>query len=452
VGKLSRQLAPFLLAIGVALPAYSYESDVHYGLTRWLARKAGYSEWQARAIAIGDFRVDSGLMSTLALLPEYACIVRDEAIARDIQKRHYPSKVKVPADPQERPVEPGSAAAREALAETLRAATGHEAEYLGLFGAALHPLQDSWAHSGVPAVPAFGSIACDAKLGTTSPVRGNGGPHAADLTFASPVSTVAMAKASYESLLAYPLVKGEHRVAQDWSSLEPLVRTFAEARTKAAKRDWFVNQGIQDTDFLEGITLPDGPNFGPLHFNGRELPTLAKPASAQYDVPTDAREFFDHFILRWLGNEPVDGLVAELAKHQGKSSHGDIAASSPAAQLTTRLKLWKLRDHGASARLAHLPRPFTAAEIAEVNALSKQPSANVAVSAEQAFFPLVTRSPTPSPLLPYILHVLPGPDGPGTRAIAIARLRHAPRDTIGLVAEKSASGWTLVDVTSVVDQ
>jgi hypothetical protein len=421
-------------------------------LTLWLAEKAGYSDWQARAIATGNFRVDSGLMSTLALLPEYACTVRDEALAREIQKRHYPSKGKVPADPQERVVEPGSAAARESLAATLQAATGHEAEYLGLFGAALHPLQDSWAHSGVPAVPALGSIGCDAKLGAVPPIRGNGGPHAADLTFISPVAAVAMAKATYETLQSFPTVKGARRAAQDWSSFEPLVRAFAEARTKTAKRDWFVEQGIRDTGFLEGISLPDGPRPGPLSFDGRGLPPLTTPASMQHEVPSDAREFFDRLIVRWVGNEPVEGVVADLAKPEVNTSRRHIASSSHAVQLTTRLKLWKLRDHGAAARLAHSTRPFSAAEIAQVNALGKQPSANIAVPTEQAFFPLVTRSPNPSPLLPYILHVLPGNDASVPRAIATARLRHAPRDTIGFVAEKSPSGWTLVDLVSVVDQ
>ena len=436
-GKLGRRVATLLLATGAAFPVHSYESDVHYGLTRWLAQKAGYPDWQARAIATGDFRVDSGSMSTLALLPEYACIVKDAAVAREIQERHYPSKGKVPADPQDRAVEPGSPAAREVLAKTLQAAKGYEAEYLGLFGAALHPLQDSWSHSGVPAAPAFGSIGCDPKLAAAPRVRGNEGPHAADLSFVSPVASMAMARATYNALTAYPPVKGEHRNAQDWSSLEPAVRAFAQARSKTAKRDWFVKQGIAETEFLEGITLPDGPKPGPLHFDGRQLPKLEKAVSLQYGVPPDAREFFDRLIVRWLGNEPVEAIVASSAR---------------ASQLVARLKLWKLRDHGTAARLAHLARPFSAAEIAQVNALSKQPGANVEVAPEQAFFPLVTHTPNPSPLLPYILHILPGEGASAPRAIAVARLKHAPRDTIGLVAEKSASGWTLVDVVSVVDQ
>jgi hypothetical protein len=452
LGKLSRRLATLLLTIGGAFPVQSYEADVHYGLTRWLAHKAGYSDWQAHAIATGNFRVDSGLMSTLVLLPQYACVASDLAVAREVQERHYPSKVKVPADRKARAVEAGSPAASEPLTKTLQQAKGHEAQYLGLLGAALHPLQDSWAHAGVPAVPAFGSLNCDAELAAQPPVRGNGGPHAADLTFVSPSSTVAMAKATFEALTAFPNVKGEKRTAHDWPTLQPAVQLFAQARTKTAKRDWFVKQGMVDTAFLQGVTLPNGSNPGPLNFDGRLLPQLAQGASLQHGVPPDAREFFDRFLARWLANESVESVVADFAKKKVESSKGSTASSSLAAQLTTRLKVWKLRDHGTSARLAHLSRPFTAKEIAQVNAMGKEPAANVAVAVEQAFFPLVTGGPAPSPLLPYILHLLPGQDASAPRAIAIARLMHAPRDTIGFLAEKSASGWTLVDLVSVVDQ
>ncbi|MBH2008562.1 MAG: hypothetical protein I8H71_02560 [Xanthomonadaceae bacterium] len=434
---LARHLAALLLTTGAALPVYSYESDVHYGLTLWLAQKAGYPDWQARALATGNYRVDSGLMSSLTLLPEYACFGKDPAVAREIQERHYPSKSSVPADAQDRVVEPGSSAAREALTKTLKAAEGKEEAYLGLFGAALHPLQDSWAHSGVPAAAAFGSIACDPKLAAVPSGRESGGPHGADLTYLSPMAAVAMAKATYDTLTAFPPIKGEQRKAQEWTSLEPVVRAFAQARTKTAKREWFLKQGIPDTDFLEGTTLADGQNPGTLHFDGRQLPTLENAGSMQHGVPKEAREFFDALIARWMGKEPVESIVG--------SSPGSV-------QMIARLKIWKLRDHGTAARLAHLARPYSAAEIAQINALSKDPKSSVAEPPQKAFFPLVTGGVNPSPLLPYILHILPREGTSALRAIAVARLKHAPRDTIGLVAEKSGSGWALVDVMSVVDQ
>jgi hypothetical protein len=448
----ARQLAALLLAAGGVFPAHAHESDVHYGLTRWLAQKAGYLDWQAHAIAMGDLRVDSGSMGTLALLPEYACFAKDGPVAREIQDRHFPSDTKVPADPKDRAVVPGSSAAREALARIFQSAKGNEAAYLGLLGAALHPLQESWARAGVPAAPTFGPIRCDARLGSVPPVRGNSGPHAADLTYVSAVATVAMAKATFEALTTYPPAKGEHRTAQEWSSLEPLVSAFAQARSKTAKREWFVQQGIADTDFLATTTLPDGAKPGSLRFEWQELPALAKASSLQYDAPSDAREFFDRFIVRWLGQEPIESVVAEFGKRDASRTKAGAGASSSAAQMTVRLKLWKLRDHGAAAGLAHLARPLTGAEIAQANALGKEPSSYVAELPERELFPLMMHTPTPSPLLPYILHNLPGQGAAASRAIAVLRLKHAPRDTIGFVAENSPQGWTLVDVVSVVDQ
>lgn len=435
--KVNRPVAMFLLAIGASFPAYSYESDVHYGLTRWLAQKSGFSEWQSNLIATGNFQVDSGSMSTLALLPEYACIVKNDLVAREIQDRHYPSNVKVPADPHDRVVEPGGAAARRAVAKTVQQARGHEAQYLGLFGAALHPLQDSWAHAALAGVAEFGPVSCHAWLAAVPSARVDRGPHAADLTFESPGGAIAMAKATYEELTAFPSINGEKRVAQDWALLEPQVRTFAAAHTKTAKHAWFVKQGIIDTGFLEGTTLPDGADPGPLYFDGRQLPMLTSVSSMQPGVSPEIRQFFDQLIARWLGGEQVETVLSKSAR-------------ASAVQLATRLKLWQLRDHGTWAHLAHLPRPFTASEIARVRGHAKRPSENIPVS--QALFPLVIGSPTPSPLLPYVLHMLPGERTLVPRAIAILRLKHAPRDTIGLIAEKQSSGWRLVDLVSVVDQ
>lgn len=449
---MNRHFVILALTISAAFPAYAYEADVHYGLTRWLALKAGYLDWQARAIALGNFRVDSGLMGTLSLLPEYACVAQNIEIARTIQERHYPSATPVPADPEKRAVEPGSLAARKALARTISAGKGNEAQYMGLLGAALHPLQDSWAHAGVPTVPGFGSaVDCGRALASAPPVRGSNGPHAADLTYISPASAVAMAKATYEALTEFPPVQGANRVPQVWSSLEPAVHVFAEARSKTAKREWFLSQGFTETDFLEGVTIPDGPKPGSMQFDGRQLPSLATAVSTQHDAPQDVRDFFDRLMVRWLGKESLDAVAADLTRSDS-SSVRRAASSSRVAQLAARLKLWKMRDHGTAARLVHLGRDLSATEIAQVKVLTKQSSVYVEAGPQQALFPLVALGPNPSPLLPYILRMLPAKGGAGSRAIAIARLKHAPHDTVGFVAEKTLGGWKLVDVVSVVDQ
>jgi S-adenosylmethionine:diacylglycerol 3-amino-3-carboxypropyl transferase len=260
-----------------------------------------------------------------------------------------------------------------------------------------------------------------------------------------------MAKASYEVLTGFARVQGAIRVPQAWSSLEPAVRQFAQARTKTSKREWFLARGVNETDFLEGTTIPDGPKPGTLQFDGRQLPSLATAGSMQHDAPQEARDFFDRLVVRWLGKESRDAIAADLAKGSS-SGAGRSVASSRAVQLAARLKLWKMRDHGTAARLAHLDRNLSATEIAQVKALARRPAAYVETGPGQALLPLVAPGPNPTALLPYTLRMLPAKGASNPRAIAMARLKHAPHDTIGFVAEKTPDGWILLDVASVVDQ
>ena len=46
--------------IGGEERAVAWEADVHYGLTYWLARKAGFSPEEAQFIAAGDLSSDQG--------------------------------------------------------------------------------------------------------------------------------------------------------------------------------------------------------------------------------------------------------------------------------------------------------------------------------------------------------------------------------------------------------
>ena len=69
-----------LLVTGLLLlstASSGFESDVHYGLTEWLAIQAGFDERAAKTVAIGDQRVDSGDMQYLELVFAYGCIGKD---------------------------------------------------------------------------------------------------------------------------------------------------------------------------------------------------------------------------------------------------------------------------------------------------------------------------------------------------------------------------------------
>ena len=211
-------------ALVTCVAAHAYEADVHFGLTRWLALRAGYTESQADAIAAGDQRVDSGQLESMELDLEYACAGRFPAVARQVQSGRYPATQALPAAPQARAVEPGGVAARAALAQIADSAKGKEGLMLGLFGKALHPLQDSWAHAGVPSLPRGGAgVTCDETLASGHPTaRGGADAHAADLTASWPGDAVAMAHATYEEMLRYGAIEGRPRQAAAWSALAPL--------------------------------------------------------------------------------------------------------------------------------------------------------------------------------------------------------------------------------------
>ena len=429
----------FTIAVSLPLGASAFEADVHFGLTRWLALRAGFTEPQADAIAIADQRADGGLVESTELDLEYACAGRFPDVARQAQRVHYPSAASVPAPAAERTVQAGGAAAHQELATLFAAAKGKEGLLLGKFGHALHPLQDSWSHQGVPTQPQGGkSFACDASLAMGHPAsRGGPDSHAADLTMRWPADTLAMARATYEQLLKWGDIEGLGRKPAPWDSLVPATQEFAKAATKTQKRAWFVAQGMKDTQFLEGISLPDGDDPGPLNWKGRMLPPLPGNASQQHDAPADVRAFFDRFLGRWLSAEKVEDVVADMGV--GKSD------------MVARLKLWKLRDHGAAAELAHAPSPFRPAQLKAIERMTRDASASLPpMSVSEAVLSLQPSTPAPMPMLPYIVRALPSSAG-AQRMIAIMRFRHAPYDTVGWVAEQQSGRWVLIDMVSSVD-
>jgi hypothetical protein len=452
MNRCSRLLTSSFAAAAIlacAAHAQAYESDVHYGLTRWLALRAGYTPSQADAIATADLRVDGGLVETTQLGLEYACAGRFASVAKLAQDARYPAARAVPAAPADRAVQAGGAAARAALDAAMKVVPGQEGLMLGRFGRALHPLQDSWAHQGTPSTPHFGAIlACDASLASGHPAaRGGADSHAADLTRTAPAEVLAMAAATYDALLRYGRVEGQPRTPVAWDAMVAPVQAFAQARTKTEKRTWFNAQGMHETGFLAGTSLPDGSAPGPSASIGRMLPPVPGDASMQHDAPADARKFFDTLLARWLSAERVEDVVAALGPAARAS--GPDAAS---AELVARLKLWKLRDHGSAAELAHAPAPLDSRQRQRVDKLTRGGAGYLApMRVADAVVPLQPSTPAPMPMLPYIVREL-APSGELPRVIAIARLRHAPYDTVGWIAERRASGWVLTAMVSTVDQ
>ncbi len=446
-------LAVLLLTV---TEATAFEADVHFGLTQWLALKAGFDPLMAKIIAIGDNRVDSGDMQFIDLMPMYACAGKDDVGVRRTEEHHYPSAVLAPAPPDARAVLPGSESARKAAKAADAVAPDQAGARLLLLGSALHTLQDSWSHQGVPDVPPpiGGLFACDPTRVWSHPkARGGWNSHDADLTKRWPADTVAMAKATYENLTHYPTADGEKRTPRNWEEIRPALDGFVAASTKTEKRRWFVAQGINDVSFLEGINLPDGAEPFALVWPDRRLPALTSPVSRQHETPQDLLDFYNQFFAKWLAATDFTKLAVEFGidTKPGVSKRGAFKAMDK-AELAARLAVWRLRDHGRIANIAHSLGPLTASERATVNAAAKKPGAIASYAqANEAFFPLLPRGETVSPLLPFFIATTSGAAGYGTAAMAVVKFRHLPYDTIAVLSQRIDGRWRVVSIVGLVD-
>ena len=100
-------VARIFLSSGLLFAAASssgFESDVHFGLTQWLALQAGFDEESAKTIAIGDQRVESGDMQYVGPVLAYACVAKEDLRSKLAGEHHYPSAGALPGAPETRTV------------------------------------------------------------------------------------------------------------------------------------------------------------------------------------------------------------------------------------------------------------------------------------------------------------------------------------------------------------
>ncbi|WP_431208943.1 DUF6765 family protein [Burkholderia cepacia] len=442
--RLSLPILVLLATLATPLTCAAFESDVHFGLTLWLAKKAGFAPGEAEAIALANQRIDAGSIEYMTSPLQFACLSRFAADATDAQARHYPSVHKVPGDAQSRPVAAGGAPAISSIDSALRRAdSGKGAFMLGEFGRSLHSLQDSWAHQGTPSVPDWSryGIDCDARLAMAAPLdRGTPSSHAVELTWRWPADVEDMAKSTYTQMLRYPKINGSSRQAIAWEHVRQALPTFIGARTKRAKSDWFVANGIADTSFLDGTSLPDGPAWRAIRWKGRrDIPT-PMPPSAQSGVETDIVDFYTRFFTDWVTTSPLDKrwLPALSVEHAPKPDHA----------LADQLTGWRLRDHGTYLALQDQPQPARLSS----SPLRNRTAFEVYKSLNDAVLPLIVEGDKPSPILPFIVFPLPGSNAGSKRAVALIKLLGAPYDTIGVIAEKqTGSDWKITGVISSSD-
>src|SRR5690348_7250404 len=102
-----------------SLAAYGWEADVHYGLTFWLAIKAGFSQEQANWIAWGDVEWDEGLFGPATRDSVYVIAVGSEQASKTIRLRRFPTDGPVPGPPEDRPVKPKAPRAQQLVRDVI---------------------------------------------------------------------------------------------------------------------------------------------------------------------------------------------------------------------------------------------------------------------------------------------------------------------------------------------
>src|SRR2546428_8821266 len=81
-------------------PAGAWEADVHYGLTKWIAIQAGFTENAAERAAQKTVAADEGILDARHLVFWYACVSRDVNASQLVKDYHFPTAADLPSPPQ----------------------------------------------------------------------------------------------------------------------------------------------------------------------------------------------------------------------------------------------------------------------------------------------------------------------------------------------------------------
>jgi hypothetical protein len=241
-----------MILLAVSGVAFAYESDVHFGLTKWLAIQTGFEPAAADIIGTGNQRVDSGDMQFIELVLVYACAANDSLGERlaEITFHGGPPQGRpnnAPFNPVVLPRRKAQCAALTPSTSRLCAAVMESAAYpAGFLGASRHP-----------SVPQPGQgLVCDPMRAWANPQsRGGWNSHKADLTMAWPSDVAAMAKATYDILVKYPMPVGSKQPAKAWDAVA--VEPMLPGVHQDGKGGWFRAHRIEDGGSSRG-SAPDG--------------------------------------------------------------------------------------------------------------------------------------------------------------------------------------------------
>ncbi len=444
--------------------AHCWESDTHYGLTKWLAVKTGFNLDDAEIIAAGAESADeSNVLKASVVVPLYVCLGKSQEASRHVQRHHFPSDGYVPSSRKNRrtiPGEPGNLNGgnrwvRQEIA--MRDKSKHRNTNLNLFGQSLHPLADSWSHQGIPDKP---PLTCsDDLFWSHSKERGGWGSHDADITHKYVDGTLAAAKAVYHYmggfLKKYPEYKNKSRVP--WNKIKSHVMRFAEAKTALDKKKWFDSNHDVPLDsyttypcFLRNTSLKDHHKIcykgdSQEEGHGNQIEGLRFKGTREI---REASEFFEYFLTNWIIRGRVDNIISETfdfpaVKRGLTESYPEWADVNDHLWFRTLLLMWLVPDHGLVNELGHgMPLPNKRGFDILANKVARKWSPYFESLSEAIHFPGTYQ---PYQIIPI------EPDRYGRRIAFTFQFHHTPRDMLIYIASKIGGRWKIVGMSWIVN-
>ncbi|MGD9340586.1 MAG: hypothetical protein PVG76_06615 [Chromatiales bacterium] len=478
--------AVLFLQVSCMNQVWAWEADVHYGLVKWLAFQAGFSLTDAEIIAAGSVSADETHVLAATYLVAEVCARRDapkiEAVSRVVQQHHFPASNAVPGAPKSRRVENGVhdqanggnrwvrqeiAVGDKTLSPTVR---------LNRFGAALHPLGDSWSHAGEPDVPAVWKATCrQPQLAWSHPqARGGWRKHDADLTWKHKEDTLQTARAMFAFMLEF-LDKNEDFQSdpgQDWGTLKKRLGEFQSANTQYEKFQWFIEEDQRWREdqktglpydqfstypcFLKSLSLKKANKFRDrkklLCAEPRTFATVAEPDPKMplSGAPVGSIIGFTEDLLHtWFVEQQVDEIAAEMTDaprltaglSAARALHSTLSADDSVEGL---LAMWLVEDHGLINAEGHgVADPELLQRLSDPG-LAASDGAWQRISADD----LGAAISFPSSALPFAIF---RNDNENASYTVLFKPANAPRDLLSLTIERAERGWKLVGLDWSVD-
>lgn len=439
----------------LATSSQAFQTDLHYGLTYWLARSVGLSEYDSRHMAIGNERNDSGMLDAKHAVIWQLCVRGDTNASMLTRELHFRSQQPVPAPLADRTVdsaEPYASSDIDAIANEV--GTGYH-DRLFRFGMRLHGWQDTFSHQGQPS----GVRICKDMWMWAHP-RLRGGPLSsdADITHLHKKDCTDAAESSYKKLVTLLARIRTDLSPPAWDMLAAKATEFCVAATKTNKVRWFEANGVpQGPSIVKNTSLPDGElgfrrvpdlNIEPAPAPAPNVPVPASPNAQAQQAPTpdadlqariesivrradagsapEDRAFFESLFQVWL-TTPLPELGAAMAPFFG--SGAPLSPDSSPMQAVLRVRV-------ADRSLALQPSPLSLAQLSP-------PDMAVSASPQQWRDLLVPARGREQPML---VGVVPGSND----LLALAVPKHAPYEVVRVYASRHEKRLIIKDIDLVV--